>query len=101
MIGATLTSLGNIYAGQKQWPQALRSFQQAQAIQRQLHDEVNQDVQGLNIADVYRQQGRYALARATARQAYASIVVRHSTLELPGMQWLLADLERLVQGQQL
>jgi two-component system NtrC family sensor kinase len=91
MIAVALGSLGSIYAGQKQWPEALRYFQQAQEIERQLHDEVNKDVQGVNIADVYRQQGRYALARATARQTYASIVARHSTRELPGIQWLLAD----------
>jgi signal transduction histidine kinase len=91
MIAAMLGSLGNIYAGQKKWPQALRYYQQAQEIERQLHDEVNQDVQGVNIADVYRQQGRYALARATARPVYASIVARHSARELPGIQWLLAD----------
>ena len=91
MIGAAWGSLGNIYVGQKKWPQALRYYQQAQQLHRQLHDEVNKDVQGSNIADVYRQQGRYALARATARQTYASIVARHSTRELPGIQLILAQ----------
>lgn len=90
VLGA-LTDLGVVYMGQKNLPAALRSFQQARELAHELHNERSEGYQEQNIAGIYRQQGRYALAMAYARRGYARALAGSNAYNLSIIQLTLAQ----------
>lgn len=89
VLGA-LTDLGIVYSAQKNLPAALQYYQQARALAHELHNERSEGYQEQNISEVYRLQGRYALARAYARRGYARALAGPNAYNLPFIQLTLA-----------
>jgi signal transduction histidine kinase len=89
VLGA-LTDLGIVHAAQKNLPAALQYYQQARELAHELHNERSEGYQEQNISEVYRLQGRYALARAYARRGYARALAGPNAYNLPFIQLTLA-----------
>ena len=91
VVLASLIDLGVAHDAQKNFPAALRYFQQARDVAHQLHNDRSESEQEQNMALVYWEQGRYALARATAWPGYARALAGHPVYNLPMIQLTLAQ----------
>jgi two-component system NtrC family sensor kinase len=85
-----LTELGALYLNEKNWALCLRYYNLALQEARQQKDVVNEAIQEVNLADVYRRQGNYAQAKAHALRARALAVANHDAYSLPYAELALA-----------
>jgi len=89
-------ALGTLYTRQKNWSAALRSYEQSQQVADEQHDEVNGTINEVNMADMYRLQGKYQQARFHGLRAYARAVAGKDMYSLPSAELLLAQVYQAV-----
>src|SRR5205823_6462783 len=96
VVMTMLTELGALYLNQKNWAFCLRYYTRALQEARQQKDVVNEAIQEINLADVYRRQENYAQAKDHALRARALAVANHDTYSLPYAELALALVFQLI-----